>query len=201
MWKWLSGCLVVVVLLVAIGLWRGYTMMHESLSPDGSVRVTIAASPSRVFASLANGDSAATWMARGSIVTSTRHGMLVPGDVIRVATHSVLGMPQQRLTWQVREVVPDHLLVMQFIPDTSTRIMAMRRDSLTAKGDSTVVISRVESPKLDSLRKARPDAGDSLAQPLNRVASDLLLTMIRMQPKIDLMRLKARVEKSGGSTR
>jgi uncharacterized protein YndB with AHSA1/START domain len=195
MWKWLSGCLLLVIVLVAFGLWRGYRTMSSSLSPDGSVRVTIAAPPARVFASLADGDSVATWMAQGSIVKSSRHGRFVPGDSVRVETRTMIGVPKSHLTWRVSEVVPDRLVAWQLIPDTTARVVAIRRDSLVALGDSTIVISKVIAPKLDSLRKSQATSSDSAANGFARIGSDLLINVIRMQPKLELTRLKGRIEK------
>jgi uncharacterized protein YndB with AHSA1/START domain len=195
MWKWLSGCLLLVIVLVAFGLWRGYRTMSSSLSPDGSVRVTIAAPPARVFASLADGDSVATWMAQGSIVKSSRHGRFVPGDSVRVETRTMIGVPKTHLTWRVSEVVPDRLVAWQLIPDTTARVVAIRRDSLVALGDSTIVISKVIAPKLDSLRKSQATSSDSAANGFARIGSDLLINVIRMQPKLELTRLKGRIEK------
>lgn len=169
--------------------------MRTSISPEGSVSVAIAAPPSRVFASLANGDSAATWMSQGSIVTSSRHGPFVAGDSVRVQTRSILRMPQQQIVWRVTEVVPDRILAWQFISSHDSRMIAIRRDSLVASGDSTIVVSRVVSPPIDSIRKAQAAAKDTENAAFNRMATELLLNMIRMQPKIDLMRLKARIEK------
>jgi uncharacterized protein YndB with AHSA1/START domain len=195
MWKWLSGCLLLVIVLVAFGLWRGYRTMSSSLSPDGSVRVTIAAPPARVFASLADGDSVATWMAQGSIVKSSRHGRFVPGDSVRVETRTMIGVPKTHLTWRVSEVVPDRLVAWQLIPDTTARVVAIRRDSLVALGDSTIVISKVIAPQLDSLRKSQATSSDSAANGFARIGSDLLINVIRMQPKLELTRLKGRIEK------
>jgi uncharacterized protein YndB with AHSA1/START domain len=195
MWKWLGGCLVVVILIVAVGLCQGYRMMSSSLSADGSVRVSIAAPPTRVFASLADGDSTATWMAQGSVVKTTRHGRFVPGDSVRVETRTIVGVPQTHLTWRISEVVPDRLLVWQLLPDTTARVVAIRRDSLVALGDSTIVISKVIAPKLDSLRKSQATSSDSAANGFARIGSDLLINVIRMQPKLELTRLKGRIEK------
>ena len=74
--KWFGGCLVVAVVLILVGAWFGMRTMKKSLASDGSASVTIGAPPSRVFASLANGDSMRLWMApRGRFVVS-RHGLL-----------------------------------------------------------------------------------------------------------------------------
>lgn len=183
MWKWLGGCLVVVVILIVVGsLWM-YQTMQSSLSADGSARVTVAASPSRVFASLADGDSILTWMSEGNTVTASRRGPLVPGDTLRIEMRSTPGMPSQRMRWQVKEVVPDRLLVFQLLTDGSQPIMAIRRDSLAVKGDSTMLVSTLV-----------PGTGGKPDGVLG-FGSDLMLSMLRMQSKLDLDRLKARLER------
>src|SRR5687767_11210020 len=107
MLKWVGGCLVVVIVLVIGGSWFALRTMRESLAPDGSVRVAISATPQRVFASLADGDSVRTWMAQGNTVTATRRGRFQPGDSIRITLRTTLGMSPEPMIWEVKEVVPD----------------------------------------------------------------------------------------------
>lgn len=194
MWKWLGGCLVVVVVLIVVGFWWTYQTMQGSLAPDGSARIAIAASPARVFASLAHGDSVTTWMAQGNRVTTTRRGPLVPGDTLRVEMRSTAGMPSQRMSWHVREVVPDRLIVLQLVSDSAQRIVGIRRDSLVAAGDSTIVVSTLTSPTSDS-RGTPPAGAKGKRDGLLRLGSDLMLAMLTMQSKLDLDGLKARIEK------
>lgn len=191
MWKWLGGCLVVVAVLVTIGLIWGYRAMKDSLAPDGSASVTIGAPPSRVFASIAHGDSAATWMAEGSTVLPSRHGPLVPGDTLRVELKSRFPAPQQAMIWRVKQVAPDMLRVLELLSDSTHGVIATRRDSVYAVGDSTRVVTRLLSPMLDSL-----DASESKAKRAARggFGPDFLLSMFRMQSKLELMRLKGRIE-------
>jgi hypothetical protein len=57
MWKWLGGCLVIVVVVIAIGVWTGYRKLSQFSGPNKPETVAIAAPASRVFASVANADS------------------------------------------------------------------------------------------------------------------------------------------------
>jgi len=179
MLKWIGGCLVVVVILIAGGSYFAMRTMKESLSPDGSVRVAIDAPPARVFASLAHGDSAATWMAAGNKVTTNRHGPFQIGDSIRVEMRSTLGMKPQPMIWVVKDVIPDQRIVFQ-LNAQGAPMTATRSDSLFAKGDSTVVMSRFVSLLPDSAKASS--------------TSDLMLTMFQMHSRLELESLKARIE-------
>src|SRR5678816_619609 len=99
MLKWLGGCAVVAVILLAGGAYFAMRTVRESLSPDGSARVAIHAPPERVFASLASADSQATYIAAGNKVTTSRRGALQPGDSIRVELRATLGMKQEPMIW------------------------------------------------------------------------------------------------------
>jgi len=194
MWKWIVRILVAVCLLVLVGGWWGYQAMQKNLSSDGTERVTIAGTPARVFAALANGDSVPKWMANGNRVTSTRHGPLAVGDSLQVAMKSTFGVPQRPMTWQIIEVVPDHLLAFQLVSDSTRRVIAVRRDSLVAVGDSTSIVSTVMSPLLDSIQTARrgpkPKASDGMVS----LGSSIVISAFRMQSKLDLLQLKAHIE-------
>jgi uncharacterized protein YndB with AHSA1/START domain len=195
MWKWILGIIAALCLLVLVGGWWGYKAMQKNLSPDGTERVTIAGTPSRVFAALANGDSVPKWMANGNSVTSTRHGPLAVGDSLLVAMKSGFGVPQRPMTWQITEVVPDHLLAFQLVSDSTRRVIAIRRDSLVAAGDSTNIISTVASPLIDSIQTARanpkqPKTSDAIVG----LGSTIVISAFRMQSKLDLLQLKAHIE-------
>jgi uncharacterized protein YndB with AHSA1/START domain len=166
--------------------------MKESLAPDGSASVTIAAPAARVFATMGHGDSAATWMAQGSTVLPSRHGPLVAGDSLRIETSTRLPAPRQAMIWRVKEIVPDQLLVLELLSDSTHRIIATRRDSLSAAGDSTRVVTRIISSMIDSVSGAdkKAKSRDGLAG----MAPEFLLAMFRMQSKLELERLKGRIE-------
>ena len=194
MWKWLGGCLLLIIVLIAGAMIWGYRAMKESLAPDGSASVTIAATPGRVFATIGHGDSAVTWMAQGSTVLPSRHGPLVPGDSLRIETNTRLPAPQQTMIWRVKQVVPDQLLVLELLSDSTHGVIATRRDSLAAVGDSTRVVSRILSSMIDSMTAGQKKAEAKSRDGLSGMAPDFLLAMFRMQSKLELTRLKGRIE-------
>jgi uncharacterized protein YndB with AHSA1/START domain len=188
MWKWLGGCLVVVVVLFVFLFWWSLRTIRNSTEPDGSVAVMIGAPPERVFASMSSGDSISTWMAQGNTVIATRRDRLQPGDMIRIRFQ---GMPRDAMSWQVAEVVPNVKLVLQ-LSDSTGRALATRRDSLSAHGDSTRVSSRLVSPMLENPASLDTSAAGSDA--LFDMTSNLVFSMFRMQSKMELTRLKERIE-------
>lgn len=178
MWKWIGGILLLVIVLVMGAAWWGYQKVASSFSPDGSVRVAIAATPARVFTSLSDADSAATWMAGGSTVFTGKHGTFVPGDSIRIEMRSVGGMRGRPVTWKVAEVVPGQAIAWQLAsPDPKHKFTAVRRDSIAQLGDSTVVVSKVTS-----------------TTPATGTSEQMVLSMFKVQSKLELMSLKARIE-------
>ena len=189
MWKWLGGCLIVVVVLFVVLFWWSLRTIRENTEPDGSIAVTIGAPPERVFASLASADSLPTWMAQGNTVVTTRRGLLERGDMIRVRFQ---GMPRDAMAWQVAEVVPNVRVVLQ-LSDSSGRAVALRRDSLSRQGDSTRISSRLVSPLLDGSARAS-DSSAAGGDAIFDMTSSLVLSMFRMQSKLELTRLKERIE-------
>ena len=181
MLKWVGGCFVLVVVLIAGGAWFAMRTMRDSVGPDGTVRVSIAAPPERVYASLSNGDSLQTWMAQGSTVTTWRNGPLVVGDSIKVALRRSVGPP---IVWRVRELVPNRVVALE-LTQGDGRAMGVRKDSLVAAGDSTVVVSVVTSSSRDSTKSSARGVG-----------ADMVLSMFRLQAKLELQSLKARLEGS-----
>lgn len=185
MLKWIGGCLVLVVVIIAVGAWYAMRTMRESLAPDGSARVTIAAPPERIYASLANGDSIKTWMAQGNTVTTWRSGPLVVGDSIRVELRRSIGS-QRPLIWRVSQLVPNRLVTMEIMTPETRRVMGVRKDSLVANRDSTVVISTITSKLLSDTANTGTAA----------IAADMMLSMFRLQAKLEHQGLKARIEGS-----
>ncbi len=189
--KWMTGCLLVLLVLAGM-VWWGYRRMAAFAPGNGPLSVGIKAPPDRVFASLANGDSIVTWMAQGNVVTVKRHGPLVVGDSLRVQMRSMPGLPQRSLIWTVSEVVPNKLLELEMRADTSRKVMAIRRDTLVEAGDSTLVMSSVSSPMMDSVQRTPGDTGSKGL--MLDMTSRLLISSFRMEAKLELLRLKARVE-------
>jgi uncharacterized protein YndB with AHSA1/START domain len=182
MLKKLGGCLVIVVVLLSVGTWFAMRTVKESLGPDGIARVTIAATPHRVYTSLSDGDSLATWMTPGSTVTTSRRGPLSVGDAIHVQLKNAFGPAQRPLTWRVSELVPDLLVGLQLMNESDTRPLASRRDSLVAVGDSTMIMSLVSSFVPDT------------AKGTSGMAADMMMSMFRVQSKLELQNLKVRIE-------
>ena len=179
MWKWLGGCLLIVLLLIVGAMWWGYQKMANSVSPDGSVRVTVAGSPVRVFELLSNADSISSWMAGGNTVYTNKHGTFVPGDSIRIGMNVSVGGRGQQMLWHITQVVPGQVVARELTsPDPTHKFMAVRRDSIAPRGDSTEVISITTTPAA---------AGSS-------TSAMLALSMFRVQSKLELTALKARVE-------
>ena len=183
MLKWIGGCAVVVIVLVAGAMWFGLRTMRESLSPDGIERVAIAAPPARVFASLATGDSIATWMAQGNRVTPSAHGLMKQGDSIVIEVPVRLGMKQQPMTWVVQRADSNRARVLELRSTAVVGPMAIRYDSLVAQGDSTIVVSKLgwSFSGVDSAKA-------------NNSTAELMLQMFRMQSKLEMQNLKARIE-------
>lgn len=196
MWKWIGGCLVICVALIAIGLWSGYHQLSKFGSSNGTETVTIAAPPARVFASLANSDSLSTWMAEHSQMRTGHHGMLVPGDTLLGEMRLRFNVGNKPVKWTVSDVKPNQLLSLQLRTDSGSRLIAKREFTLTQKGDSTQVLSAVTAPMLDSMRTNRSDTLKGSDAALN-ITSKLLTSALRMQSHIELEQLKAQVEGHG----
>jgi len=195
MWKWLGGCLVIVVVVVAIGFWTGYRKLSEFSGPNRPETVAIGAPPSRVFASLANGDSLSTWMSERLGVRASRHGMLVTGDTIQMDAklRFNIGKTSNASRWVVSDVKPDQMLSLEMRADTSNRLVAQRMYNLAAKGDSTLITSTVSTPGLDSMIAHRGDtikASDAFISG----ATKLMISSLRMQAHRELQLLKAHIE-------
>ena len=180
MLKWIGGCLVVVVVLIAGGSYFAMRSMRNSLSADGSSRVAIHAPVARVFASLSHGDSAATFMAPGNRVTPSRHGPLQLGDTVRVEMRTTLGMKPEPMIWVVKEMIPDQRIVFDLHTSGAKAFSATRADSLVAQGDSTIVFTRFISSALDTAKSATTAA--------------MMMSMFQMQGKLEIESLKHRIE-------
>jgi hypothetical protein len=191
MWKWIGGILLLLVVCFGAASWFGY----RKLTAEGDVTsVTIAGSPERVFAALANHDSLAGWWVLKGSPSPTRHGPLAVGDSLPVqvsqsTTRSRAGR------WVADEVVPGRLLVLSLHTDTDTAgvVVAVERDSLVSLGDSTQIISTIASPMMDGIRsRSGSDAPKSGA--LIGMSSKLLVSAMRLQSKVELTRLKNHIE-------
>ena len=189
MWKWiLIGLGIVIVLLFGMC----YFVIKKVTSAGPSVTVAIAGTPDRVFASLADGDSLAVWLAAGGTNGGT-HGMLKVGDSLRLD-----GSPDKpgrggRMTWIVSAIDPSRMLVLEMRDDSLGRVVMARRDSLWAVGDSTYLMSTFGAPMLDSLRSSRADSGKGGSVLLD-LSQKLMVGALRLEWESELQRLKARIE-------
>jgi hypothetical protein len=73
-------------------------------------------------------------------------------------------------------------------------VIAVRRDSLVAAGDSTNIISTVASPLLDSIQTARANPKPRTSDAIVGLGSSIVISAFRMQSKLDLLQLKAHIE-------
>ena len=194
MWKWLGGCLVVVVVLVAISMWTAYRKLSQFGGPNKPETVAIGAPPSRVFASLANADSLSSWMAERMGVSVSHHGTLVPGDTLQVGAKMRFNIGKsQAMRWVVSDVKPNQMLALEMLSDSTRRIMAVRQFNLAPKGDSTLLTTSVTTPGLDSVRASRGDSV-KMSDALLAGASKLMMSSLRMQAHRELQLLKAHIE-------
>jgi uncharacterized protein YndB with AHSA1/START domain len=183
MWKWIGGILLVIVLSIGVAMWAGF----RKLTAGGDVAtVTIAGSPDRVFATLANHDSLASWYILRGQPTPTGHGPFATGDSLPAQTPR--SGSRAAAKWVADEIVPGKLLVLSFHTDSNRAAVAVRRDSLVSRGDSTEIISSISSPMMDSVR-SQSDGGALVG-----ASSKLLISSMRLQSKIELARLKNHIE-------
>jgi uncharacterized protein YndB with AHSA1/START domain len=187
MWKWIGGILLGIVLLIGTCTYVGYNKLQKLAGDDGPATTMVGASPERVFATLATGDSVADWMSVSGSVRSSRRGSFKVGDTVTVIQRGGTETTQ-RAAWIVTEVTPAKLLVLEMRGDGPMQVMANRRIALEARGDSTAIISTVASPLVDSV-KAQRDTSAMMS-----FASKMMLTAMRMQSKAELAQLKLHIE-------
>lgn len=191
MWKWIVAAALVIIVLFVATCWH----MYNRFTAGGDVAtVTIAASPARVYAALADPDSMAVWMAGDNAVTASRHGEVQVGDTVHVASTSAPRVRHDEYTWTVAEVRPNELLALVMRNDSTNQTMVARRDSLVTIGDSTEIISTFVSPMLDSLRAVRGDTGGRVPGALLNASSKMLVSAFRLITQRELERLKAHIE-------
>lgn len=191
MWKWIAGGAAVLLLLVAGTCYWGLKKFSES---GGSSVVMIGASPDRVFASLADPDSLTTWVDVGSMVASSRHGLLQPGDSFRIARPArKAGAGGDITTWQVVASVPGRSLTLRMVNDSLGKVALISRyDSLSVVGDSTRLSTTYGAEILDSTRRSTRDSSKGESAVLG-FAQKLIIAAMRLATEQDLQRLKARV--------
>jgi uncharacterized protein YndB with AHSA1/START domain len=193
-WKWVLGAIGAVIVLVAVGVCFGMRKMSNMASGTGEQTTMIAATPARVFASLAHGDSIPDWMAMAGRVRVTRHGILHVGDTLHVDQRGTEDS-SRRLHWIVSQSTPPKVFEVQMRNDSSGIVLVVRRFALEPRGDSTALVSTVVSPLLDSTTAANARAKEVGA---GRAMMGMTLKMMvggtRLQSQMEVNMLKMRIE-------
>jgi uncharacterized protein YndB with AHSA1/START domain len=191
MLKWIaSGCLVI-VLVIGVVMYAGYRKVQAIAANGPSLSVSIHATPERVFASMSNADSLASWFAQGMTIRTAKHGPVARGDTI------FLTQPRRdsvaRTAWIVDTVVPNQVIAMRWVVLQSGMVLHRRRDSLSATGDSTVVTNTILPEMLDSLKAARSRANGVSGGMLD-MATTVGAAGARIQAETELKLLKRHIE-------
>jgi len=194
MWKWIVGA---ALLLVVVLGGTCYLRVKKFASGGAVAAVSIAGTPDHVFASLADPDSMQAWMGEGTIVTAPHRGLMAVGDTIRVETGVGLRGHQQ-FGWVVTDVTPGQLLVRQMPPDSMGAVLAVRRDSLAASGDSTHVTSTIASPMMESVKSVRGDTIGKVGGALLDFSTKMIISTFRELTRLELIKLKSHVEAKRG---
>lgn len=198
MLKWILGILALIIVVVAGTCYYGF----KKLTGDGgTVTITMAGTPERIFAALATPDSMVLWMSSSQIEAPLGKGLLAAGDTLRLRQSATKGDSASQMNgtfdgdWVVREVNAPTLLVMEMVEDSAgtRRVVLIRRDSLAVAGDSTTLVTTFSSPMLDSLSTAVRDSSKVGSSVLSG-ASKLMLGAMRLGAEAELKLLKARVE-------
>jgi uncharacterized protein YndB with AHSA1/START domain len=190
MWKWIGIAILTVIVVFVGAAWWGY----QKLTAGGdTVAVTIAAPHDRVFSSLSNHDSLSTWWYGRESTPSSHHGPIAVGDTLPMEG-SKSGRRNARISWTATEVIPGRLLAVAISNDSTGQIFAVRRDSLVDLGDSTMVVSSIGSPMMDSLRAPQGPDAPSHNPTLMDMTSKMLVSGFRLASKAQLTRLKNHIE-------
>jgi uncharacterized protein YndB with AHSA1/START domain len=183
MLKWIaSGCLVLIVIAAGL-MYFGYRKVSSLAEGGPAVTVAMAATPERVFASLANADSMATW--RPSVRASGRAGILRVGDTVRELDRQVDSTDALIVSWVVDTIVPNQLLVMRAKASGRGNLNGTRRDSVAQVGDSTYVTSSLAMMFADSAQAAMAARNSAMK---------LMVAGMRIVTEGELKVLKARIE-------
>jgi hypothetical protein len=182
MWRWIAGIVAVVILALVGTCYAGYRRLTGG---GNTVVAMVPENRARMFTLLTDHDSLLAWLPEGTTIRPERHGVLQAGDTIRVAAPSRSGAPSGRAVqlWIVRDVkAPDVLGIegIEFDPGGVAHPAFTRRDSLSAVGDSTRVVSTfVGSPLLPGAESTYTGGNDTKAALLN-TAERLRLGAARM---------------------
>jgi uncharacterized protein YndB with AHSA1/START domain len=196
MLKWILGGCLALVILACVAIWAGYRQLKKFAAEGPSTSIMIAATPQRVFASLANADSLTDWRTEGPGITASHHGPLVVGDTLSIETRNNRGT---RMLWIVTAVARDTAIAYEatMTGGGAPRGLFTRRDSVIARADSTQVISTFGTTMMesviDSARAKGRDVGP-VGQGVLGMASTAMIAGMRVQSGAELGKLKARIE-------
>jgi len=170
MWRWIAIILIAVIVVLAGTCYAGY----RRLTGGGDTIVTmVPGTPARTFARLTDRDSLRAWMPEGTTMSPEGRGSLRVGDTIRVALPTRRETPTGRAfqVWIVRELKPPEVVAVEGIDFDQGGLphpAFTRRDSLSAVGDSTRIVSTfvgvplLSGPAESAATSGRPGAGSVL---------------------------------------
>lgn len=195
MLRWILIGLGLIALAITGTCFYGY----KKLTGGGdTVVVTMAATPERVFATLATPDSMARWMTASRLESPTGGAMLAVGDTLRFRSITLKDDSSGTTVtgdWIVREVNAPTLLVMEMRSDTGARtgVVLMRRDSLVAVGDSTTLFTTFSTPLFDSVSSVVRDSS-KVGSTILGGATKMMIGVLRLATEGEYHGLKKRVE-------
>lgn len=198
MLKWIGGGCLVLLLCVGVVSYMGYRQMASLAAKGPSVSVAMAATPERVFATLASGDSIYTWgdPASGMSLRTTRSGPFEVGDTIFVTMRrdSV-----SRSVWIVDTIVPNVLIERRWVTLKGNMVLQRRRDSVAGAGDSTHVTSTITATIVDSATASRRQA-TGVSGGLLDMATTMGTAGARIEAEQQLRWIKAHIERTAAPT-
>lgn len=188
MWKWIGGGCLIIVVLVCILIYGSYKTMSKIAAGGPSVSVTMAATPQRVFAALANADSQSVWRLPNTVTRISRKGMFAIGDTIFMPSRDTIS----EMAWIVDTVVTNQLLAVRGVALRNGMVMFRRRDSVFAVGDSTTVMATTTAMMSDSAAKYSARGG--VVGGMASMASTMGIAGMKIQAEQELKQLKRHLE-------
>ena len=179
--KWIGGCLGIGLALVLGVCYFAYKQV-KGFAGEGTPAIVIHVPAKRVFANIANADSLTEWRTEGLGIRSTRKGLLRAGDTVVMQMRGRMGGDASRATWIVSDVKPNQLLAMDMLNNRGT-IVATRRDSIFAMGDSTMLVSEFNPLGVKS--------GDSVSDTSGGLAMNMMRLASRAQLRMEQQVLRA----------
>ena len=194
MWRWIAGLVGIVVLALVGTCYAGY----RRLTTGGNTVVELLPeNRAHMFTLLTDRDSLLEWLPDGTTIHPEHHGVLQAGDTIRVAAPARAGGASGRAAqlWIVRDVkAPDVLAVeaIEFDPGGLAHPAFTRRDSLSAVGDSTRVVSTFVFAPLLGVAESTLTNGSEVKTSIVNTAQRMRLGAVRMMWQGQLRRIEHR---------